>query len=76
MLRYDKGFEVLDSNEEAGKLEIEADSRKIRILINNDEIFSVDYTSSHYIKFTYPLSWKSRYAISDFISSLKMWKNS
>lgn len=74
MLRYDKGFEFLESKEEAGKLEIEVNDRKIRMTLNNNELLSLDYTSPRYIKFSYPLSWKSRYSISDFISSLKMWK--
>ncbi|WP_338598840.1 hypothetical protein V6M85_08670 [Sulfolobus tengchongensis] len=76
MIRYDKGFEFLESKEEAGKLEIEVDSKKIRIALNDEEMLSLDYTSSQYIKFVYPLSWKSRYAINDFVSSLKMWKGS
>lgn len=76
MLRYDKGFEFLESKEEAGKLEIEINDRKIKITLNDDELLSLDYTSSRYIKFSYPLSWKSRYSISDFVSSLKMWKGS
>ncbi|MCH4815602.1 MAG: hypothetical protein QXY87_08015 [Saccharolobus sp.] len=74
MLRYDKGFEFLESKEEAGKLEIEVNDRKIRMTLNDNELLSLDYTSPRYIKFSYPLSWKSRYSISDFVSSLKMWK--
>ncbi|MEM3972270.1 MAG: hypothetical protein QXR34_07090 [Saccharolobus sp.] len=74
MLRYDKGFEILERSEEAGKLEIEANSRRLSIMLNNDEMFGIDYSSPYYIKFVYPLSWRSRYSINDFVSSLKMWK--
>ncbi len=74
ILRYDKGFEFLESSNDNGKLGIEADNKRISLTLDNEEILSVDYTSSQHIQFSYPLSWKSRYSINDFISSLKMWK--
>ncbi|TRM80501.1 hypothetical protein DJ522_08510, partial [Sulfolobus sp. F3] len=74
ILRYNKGFEFLESSNDNGKLGIEADNKRIRLTLDNEELLNVDYTSSQYIQFSYPLSWKSRYSINDFVSSLKMWK--